>query len=57
MNKINTDCIFYDKEKNDCTALKTIYCFSEKCGFYKPSREYNKDGTRKQVVNGDKSDE
>lgn len=46
--RIKADCIFYWPEKHDCKALKTLYCFSGKCGFYKPDKEYNKDGTRKE---------
>ena len=46
-NQIKTDCIFYWPEKHDCKALKCLYCFTEKCKFYKSSKEYHADGTKK----------
>ena len=35
-----TECIFYDKKRDDCKALKQCYCKVEaKCSFFK-----NKEG-------------
>lgn len=31
-----TDCFAYSEAKRTCTALKRLYCKSERCGFYKP---------------------
>nr|DAO29567.1 MAG TPA: hypothetical protein [Caudoviricetes sp.] len=34
MNEPNK-CKFYDEKRNECTALKLIFCKSEKCKFFK----------------------
>ncbi len=47
-NKVHEDCILYDKEKSECKGLKSLYCRSGKCVFYKSNKEYDKDGTRKE---------
>lgn len=44
---IKKDCILYRKETNNCIGLNKIYCKKEHCNFYKPEKEYNKDGSKK----------
>ena len=46
------DCILYCDEYRRgsygyCTGLKKLYCEKEECGFYKPKKLYNSDGSRK----------
>ena len=50
------DCIFRKKgSRQPCEVMKKLYCRKETCAFYKSSREYNKDGTKKEgVANGRK---
>ena len=49
-DRVKTDCILYHPEKQDCKGLRALYCFSGSCVFYKSSKEYNPDGTRKEKV-------
>ena len=36
-NNLMEDCIFYDRKKKQCRALKQLYCATEDkpCNFYK----------------------
>ena len=44
---IKKDCILYSDKTNNCMGLREIYCKKEHCNFYKSSKEYNKDGSKK----------
>lgn len=32
-------CKFYDEKRNECTALKLIFCKNERCNFFKEKEE------------------
>jgi len=32
--EIKKDCFAYNNKKDECNALKKLYCKSEKCSFY-----------------------
>lgn len=45
MAKIQKECIFYNKRKEECNALNKLYCATEdRCGFCKLKEEYDKNG-------------
>lgn len=35
MDDTKKTCRFYDERRNECTALKLIFCKNEKCNFFK----------------------
>ena len=37
---VKTDCFGYSEEKNDCKALRELYCKREKCKFYKTKAQH-----------------
>ena len=41
--EVKKDCFGYCEEKNDCKALRSLYCASEKCRFYKTKKQYVKE--------------
>ena len=50
MGIAKTDCIFIQIKHRECRALRTLYCSAcedGKCNFYKSTRDYNEDGTKK----------
>ena len=33
--EVKKDCFAYDEAKNNCKALKALYCEIERCNYYK----------------------
>ena len=50
MGIAKTDCVFIQIKHRECRALRKLYCSAcedGKCNFYKSTRDYNEDGTKK----------
>lgn len=41
--EVKTDCFGFDKAKQNCKALKELYCKNENCRFYKTKKQYEKE--------------
>ena len=39
MDDTKKTCRFYDEKRNECTALKLIFCKNEKCNFFKEKED------------------
>lgn len=37
--EVKRDCFAYDERRDNCKALKSLYCEFEKCNFYKTKKE------------------
>lgn len=43
MAEVKKDCFGYDKKRNKCKALNSLYCQNEECKFYKTDKQLQKD--------------